>query len=239
MRARLKPLAGQVIVVTGAGEGLGLDVARLAAEAGAAVVLAADDEATVRAACQEIAKAGGRVHPVVADAVTASGCDRVARAAAARFERIDSWIEAGGGEGAQAHVVRALARSLGARDEPAALAVFGNRIARSARSELRKTRGQLAATLIKLPKSWGAETPTQAAAKAALHAVARPMGRMAVAATGRRLSVATQAIKHRALLVGAGLLALTGTAIWFGRARIAQAARLARGTRPGGRRLGR
>src|SRR5258706_11427603 len=97
MHAKFKPLAGQVIVVTGAGSGIGLEAAGLAAKAGAAVVLAAADEPAVRRACEEIGKAGGRCHPVAGDPGTAEGCDRIARAAAARFGRIDSWIEAGGG----------------------------------------------------------------------------------------------------------------------------------------------
>ena len=40
MPAKLKPLAQQVIVITGASSGIGLATARKAAKAGAAVVLA-------------------------------------------------------------------------------------------------------------------------------------------------------------------------------------------------------
>ena len=125
MSARFKPLAGQVIVVTGAGSGLGREIAGLAAKAGAAVVLSAGDEATVRAACEEITKAGGRCHPVAGDPATAAGCDRVARAAAARFGRIDSWIDAGGAEATLAQALQALAAHLGDREEPSALVAFG------------------------------------------------------------------------------------------------------------------
>ena len=75
MSAKFKPLDGQVIVVTGAVSGLGREAARLAAQAGAAVVLAAADEAKVRALCAEIGEAGGRCHPVL---TLGNTCRRVA-----------------------------------------------------------------------------------------------------------------------------------------------------------------
>ena len=116
MSGKFKPLAGQVIVIMGAGSGLGLEVAKLAAKGGAAVILSAGDEGSVRTACEEIGKAGGRCHPVAADPGSADGCDRVARAAAARFGRIDSWIDVGGAEATIAHAAKALAEHLGDRD---------------------------------------------------------------------------------------------------------------------------
>jgi NAD(P)-dependent dehydrogenase (short-subunit alcohol dehydrogenase family) len=228
MRGKFKPLAGQVIVVTGAGSGLGLEVARLATKGGAAVVLAARDEAAVRGACEEISQAGGRCHPVAGDPETAEGCNRVARAAEARFGRIDSWIEAGGVEAAMGHAAKALAGHLGEGVEAGALVGFGQKLGKAARAELRQAKGKVAATLIKLPKDWRHDSPPKAAAEAALHAVAKPMGEMAVAAKGKGLTAVTQAKKHPGILVGVGLLALVGAAVWFGRGKIAQAAVLAR-----------
>jgi NAD(P)-dependent dehydrogenase (short-subunit alcohol dehydrogenase family) len=230
MASKFKPLSGQVIVVSGAASGLGLAAARLAVEAGAAVVLAARDESNVRAACDEIAKAGGRAHPVAGDTATAEGCDRVARAAAARFGRIDSWIDAAGDEAALAHAARALAQHIGDRGEPGALVGFGRRLGRAARAELKAANGAVAATLVKLPKDWRHDSPAAAAAQAALHAVTRPMGQMTLAANGARLTAATTARKHPAALavMGVGLLALGGAALWFGRGRIGQAAAAAR-----------
>ena len=235
MRARFKPLAGQVIVVTGAGSGLGLEVAGLAAKAGASVVLSAGDEQAVRAVCEALSKAGGRCHPVAADPGTPDGCDRVARATVARFGRIDSWVQAGGEEAALAHAAQALARYLG--EGRGALVGFGQRIGKAARTELKLTKGAVAATLVKLPDDWRHGSPAKAAAEAALYALIKPMGEMAVAAKGRSLTAATQARKHPGVLVGVGLLALAGAAVWLGRGRIASAAlaarpRLARAVRP-------
>jgi NAD(P)-dependent dehydrogenase (short-subunit alcohol dehydrogenase family) len=237
MRVKFKPLAGQVIVVTGAGSGLGLEAARLATGAGAAVVLAAGDEQAVRAACGELTKAGGRCHPVAADAGTAEGCDRVARAAVARFGRIDGWIEAAGGEAALACAAKALVGHIGQAGDRGALVGFGRRIGKAARAELKLAKGAVAATLVKLPGDWRPDSPAKAAAKAALYALTRPMGQMAVAAKGKGLTVATEARKHPGVLLGVGLLALAGAAVWFGRGRIASAAltvrpRLARALRP-------
>jgi NAD(P)-dependent dehydrogenase (short-subunit alcohol dehydrogenase family) len=241
MRGRFKPLEGQVIVVTGAGSGLGLEVARLAAKAGASVVLAGGDEQSLRQSCEGITKAGGRCHPLVGDPSTAEGCDRVARTAMARFGRIDSWIEAKGDEAALAHAAKALAAHLGDQaggDEASgALVGFGQRFGKAARKELKAAKGAVAATLIKLPAGWRHDSSGEAAAKAALYALTKPMGEMAVAAKGKSLTAVTQARKHPGVLVGVGLLALAGAAVWFGRGRIGKAAaavrpRLARAVRP-------
>ena len=110
-------------------------------------------------------------------------------------------------------------------------------MSRSARAELRRAKGKIAATLIKLPKDWRHDSPAKAAAQAALHAVAKPMGQMALAAKGKGLTAVTQARKHPGVLAGVGLLALAGAALWFGRGRIAGVAaaarpRMARAVRP-------
>lgn len=96
MPLKLKPLADQVIVITGASSGIGLATARKAAKAGAAVVLAARNEEALRAIAEEINSAGGRAHPVAGDVGDAEDVEKIARAAIARFERIDTWVNDAG-----------------------------------------------------------------------------------------------------------------------------------------------
>ncbi len=96
MRAKFKPLAEQIVVVTGATSGPGLAVVRKAAEAGASLLLTSPDEAAVRKLAEEINAAGGRAHAVAADLSDPEACARVARATIARFGGFDTWISAGG-----------------------------------------------------------------------------------------------------------------------------------------------
>src|SRR5437899_1469397 len=138
---QLKPISEQVIVVTGAASGLGLAIARKAAKAGAAVVLADPDEAAVRQAGEALAAAGGRVHPVAGDPATEEGCQRIGRAAAARFDRIDGWVDASGDAMALAFAAQGLVRHLTARGGQGAIVGFGRRLAAAARTELGAGRG--------------------------------------------------------------------------------------------------
>jgi hypothetical protein len=182
----------------------------------------------VRAACEAIGKAGGRCHPVAGEIASADGCDRVARAAAARFGRIDSWIETDGDEAAFAHAARALAQHLGDPEARGALVAFGRRMGKAARVELRQAKGRVAATLIKLPTDWRHDSPAKSAAEAALLAIRRPMGQMTLAAKGQGLTAATEVKKHPSIVIGVGLLAVVGVAAWLGRGRLAQAAEAVR-----------
>ncbi len=225
MRAKLKPIAEQVIVVTGASFGIGLAAAGLAAKAGAAVVMAGGDEQSLRKACEAIAQAGGRVHPVVGDSSSAEGCDRIARAATARFGRIDSWIDAGGDGDTFAHAVGALAERLREQQMVGAFVGFGRELGRAARGELRAAARVLSPTMIRLPMAWTPQSPVEGAAAAALQAVARPMGQLVVAAKGQGLTLASHARQHRGLIAGVGLVVVAGAALWLTRGRIAEAAR--------------
>ena len=96
MRAKLKPLAEQVVVITGASSGIGLATARKAAKAGAAVVLVARNEDALRKVCEEINAEGGRAHPVPCDVGDVDEVAKVARAAIARFGGFDTWINDAG-----------------------------------------------------------------------------------------------------------------------------------------------
>lgn len=225
---QLKPVSEQVVVVVGAGSGLGLAVARKLAKAGAAVVLADRDEAAVREAARQLSAGGGRTHPVVGDCATEEGCQRIGRAAAARFDRIDGWVDATRSAGGLAFAAEGLAKHLAARGGQGALVGFARRLPRAARAQLRKGRGAVAPTLIALPRDWRDDAPTETAAHAALYALAHPLGRMAVSPRGRRLTTLTEASKHKGVMAGVGLAALAGAALWLNRGRIAAVAKAVR-----------
>ena len=67
MGVKLKPVSEQVIVITGASSGIGLTTARLAANRGARLVLAARNEQALKQLTDEINFAGGEAIYVVAD----------------------------------------------------------------------------------------------------------------------------------------------------------------------------
>jgi len=67
MNPTLKPLPEQTIVLTGATSGIGLVTARMAAEAGARLVLAARNEEALETLSNELQSAGAEVAYVVAD----------------------------------------------------------------------------------------------------------------------------------------------------------------------------
>jgi len=68
-----KPLAGRIALVTGASRGIGAEVARTFARAGATVLTVARDEAALEARRAEIEAEGGRAVPVVADLARPDG----------------------------------------------------------------------------------------------------------------------------------------------------------------------
>jgi 3-oxoacyl-[acyl-carrier protein] reductase len=63
---------GRVALVTGASQGIGEAIARRLAAEGAAVVVAARNEARLQAVAEAIAAAGGRAHPLVLDVALAA-----------------------------------------------------------------------------------------------------------------------------------------------------------------------
>jgi short-subunit dehydrogenase len=91
-KLRLKSLREQVIVITGASSGIGLTTARLAAERGARLVLAARSEQALRQLEGEINTAGGEALAVVADVGKEEDVRHIADAAVTRFGGFDTWI---------------------------------------------------------------------------------------------------------------------------------------------------
>jgi NAD(P)-dependent dehydrogenase (short-subunit alcohol dehydrogenase family) len=91
-------IAGKVAVVTGGSAGIGLACARLLAQEGARVVLAARGSERLKAACASIAEATPSACPLAisADLSTVAGVDRVVTEAAAGFGRIDILINNAG-----------------------------------------------------------------------------------------------------------------------------------------------
>jgi len=83
----------QVVVITGASQGIGEALALLLAERGASLVLVARSEDTLRAVA---ARCGERALPVVADVTSRDAMRRVVRAAIDRFGRIDVWVNNAG-----------------------------------------------------------------------------------------------------------------------------------------------
>lgn len=209
MGVKLKPLAEQVVVVSGADNAVGEAIARLAAAAGAAVVLIGRDESAARRISAEINQDGGRAHPLAGDATDAQEASRLARAAVARFGGFDTWINVAANELAAANAAREAAAHYSERGgavidlAPGRRNIFG-----AAQRKALAEKGRVALTQIPLPKDFDPEKPIPSAARAAIRA-------------------AGEVGKNRGLLVGLGVvgaLGATAAAVWFGRGQLATAA---------------
>ena len=95
-KPKLKELADQTIVITGASSGIGLATARLSAARGARVVLSSRNEEDLRRACDEIRAKGGRATFVVADVAVPQAVDRIAETAIQEFGSFDTWVNNAG-----------------------------------------------------------------------------------------------------------------------------------------------
>jgi NAD(P)-dependent dehydrogenase (short-subunit alcohol dehydrogenase family) len=82
-------LADRVAVVTGAGRGIGREIARVLSEAGARVVIADIDGQTAADAAAELAAAGGTALAVTVDISELASAERMVAEAQAAFGRID------------------------------------------------------------------------------------------------------------------------------------------------------
>jgi short-subunit dehydrogenase len=96
MTLRLPSLTDQIVVITGASSGIGLVTARMAADRGATVVLAARNERALDELADQITTAGGCALVVPTDVGSEEQVDRLAERALERFGRIDTWVNNAG-----------------------------------------------------------------------------------------------------------------------------------------------
>lgn len=90
-------LTGRCALVTGGSRGLGKEMARLLARAGADVAICSRTEAQVTAAAQELGReTGRRVEPLVADVGKRPQTEQLAREALARLGKVDILISNAG-----------------------------------------------------------------------------------------------------------------------------------------------
>ncbi len=88
--------AGSVVLVTGAGQGLGRAVALAFARAGAKVAVSDIQEANIRAVAEEIGAAGGEALPVPADMGRSADIVRLVGQTVERFGRLDVLVNNAG-----------------------------------------------------------------------------------------------------------------------------------------------
>ena len=90
------PLDGKVAIVTGGSRGIGLAIASLLAEDGAAVVVSGRDADRLQRAVKDLEAQGRAALAVVADAASRAECDRLVDAARERFGRVDILVNNAG-----------------------------------------------------------------------------------------------------------------------------------------------
>ena len=96
-RITLKPIAKQVIVLTGGTSGIGLTTARMLAEQGAKLFLIARNEEALKTVRDEIRAGGGEAEFAVADVADHAALQAAADKAVEAFGGFDTWINDAGG----------------------------------------------------------------------------------------------------------------------------------------------
>lgn len=92
----VKPLAGQVAVITGAGRGIGAAIARSLSSLGATAVLCGRTSAALESSAQAIAQAGGKADALLCDVTSLESVEAAARHVDSSFGRIDILVNNAG-----------------------------------------------------------------------------------------------------------------------------------------------
>src|SRR3954451_351855 len=87
-----RPLPEQVVVLTGAGSGIGRETALLLAREGARLVLSSRTEEALDTLAEEVRRLGGEALAVPGDVSDWDAVQSLAQRAADRFGRIDTWV---------------------------------------------------------------------------------------------------------------------------------------------------
>lgn len=91
-----RPLAHQIVVITGAGSGIGRETARSFAHRGASVVVAARSGDALDSLVGEVERLGGRCLAVPTDVADYGQVEALAQRAVEAFGRIDTWVNNAG-----------------------------------------------------------------------------------------------------------------------------------------------
>jgi short-subunit dehydrogenase len=88
----MRPLNEQVIVITGATSGIGRAAARMFAQAGAKLIIAARGEEALDATARELRALGAIVHTHTLDVSNWDQVEQLAHTTVEQFGRIDTWV---------------------------------------------------------------------------------------------------------------------------------------------------